>query len=134
MSTEQHTPPPLNSPPVTQPPKPKRKLGCFAWLGIIIGGLILLGIIGNLLPSNTPSQSGDTGTNTVFEAGAWVGAVDGMADYNRGSTHATDEELDAAGRRGTANMKFDKPEDRQNWIDGYKAGYDIGWNKEAKGQ
>jgi hypothetical protein len=136
MNTEQQTPPPITPSPSTQPPKPKRKLGCLAWLGIIVGGFILLAIIGGIMsgPSTPSGNTTDTGTNSVFEAGAWVGAVDGMAAYNRGDTYPTDDEFDAKGRRATADTKFDKPEDRQEWINGYKAGFKIGWDKEKDGK
>jgi hypothetical protein len=84
--------------------------------------------------SNESTSNTNSGTNSVFEAGAWIGIVDGMAAYNRGDTYLTDEEFDSIGRRATANIPFDKPGDRQDWINGYKAGFKIGWDKEKDGK
>jgi hypothetical protein len=48
MSNSEQTPPVVNKPADIQPRK--KKLGCLAWLGIVFGGFILLGIIGAFLP------------------------------------------------------------------------------------
>jgi hypothetical protein len=48
--------------------------------------------------------------------------------------YPTDEEFDSNGRRATANMTFNKAEERQMWMDGYKAGFKIGWDNAKNGK
>ncbi|HEY1662335.1 MAG TPA: hypothetical protein VGI03_07945 [Verrucomicrobiae bacterium] len=118
------------------------------WAKIVVGVIVsftLLILIGSLLPdqsttsqsnqnTNSSDQTSQSGTNSVFESGAWIGAVDGIAAYNRGDSYPTDEEFDSKGRRDTADMKFDNAGDRQDWMNGYKAGFKIGWDKEKDGK
>lgn len=100
----------------------------------------LLYMIGSIMEEDNPKhpQESDkttqSNTNSVFEAGAWIGIVDGMAAYNRGNIYPTDEEFDSKGRRATADVTFKKAGDRQEWINGYKAGFKIGWDKEKDGK
>jgi len=110
------------------------------WAKILVGigvGIILLIVVGALVePDQTrqSNQSSQSSTNDTFRAAAMIGAVDGMAAYNRGDAYPTDEEFDSNGRAATANMTFNKAGDRQDWMDGYKAGFKIGWDDAKAGK
>jgi hypothetical protein len=112
------------------------------WAFVFIGTAYIMNSVYNPIPDDrskaktttTGVKAQQSARDSVFEAGALVGVFTGMSAYNGGENHATAEELDSAGRRLTADMKFDQPKaSRQDWIDGYKAGYEIGW-KNAKKQ
>lgn len=130
-------PSPLTGDQIESVKKPCRP--CLAgWVGAVaLLGFILIHIF-TTQDNSTPVQPTTTNTNktdearTPFEAAAFLGAVDGMADYNSGRIHVSNEQLDANARRLTANMKFDTPTGRDDAIAGYTAGYDMGWNEAKK--
>lgn len=106
--------------------------------------VIYLSIIALTIPNNsTPSGStaankvtADTNSNTnsddAFGAGLNYGSVVGMLAYNEGDVYPTDDEMDAEARQVTANIQFDEPGERQEWIAGYKIGFKSGWDSMKK--
>jgi hypothetical protein len=65
--------------------------------------------------------------NQRYEAGHYIGVLDGNMAYNEGRLKPTDEQLDAAARRASSNIKFNDDDDRQNWMNGYTSGFHSGW-------
>jgi hypothetical protein len=114
--------PPAAAQPTTAPASPKQPEKVFAGrLGVCFAIFVVLYIIGMFMPEPTMSES--------FKAGEKLGILEGIMAYNGGRMKASDDSLDAAARRVTAGMKFDTSESRDDWIRGYKVGYDIGWDR-----
>ena len=134
------TPPPPRPATGSKTDNDKIKKGCLGCAGVL-AIVAFIGLMAGLFggdekkePSGadaSKSGQGSERTHSVFESGGIFGVVDGTGAYDGGAIHATDEQLDAAGRLISANIQFDKPGDRQDWIAGYKAGYEIGWKHQA---
>ena len=97
--------------------------GC-AGCVVIILIVLLLGLIGSMCSPDTGSSS----SSDSYKAGNQVGFLDGNMARNGGRLKASDDQIDAAARRVTAGVQFNKSEDREDWIRGYKSGYSSGWN------
>lgn len=95
--------------------------GCTGCIGVSIAIFAILYIVGMFMPDAQVSES--------YKAGRYLGQLEGTMAYDSGGMRASEAALDAAARRATANVSFDTPEGRDDWIRGYKAGYSIGWDK-----
>jgi|SRR5579883_1518849 len=125
----------LKKPQIKPQPK-KSKVLLAVLMSLIIGGILsVLIIIGNSY-SNVGSETGEMhnpsgqsgGDNKFFAAGFVAGTASGLNAYNEGQRHANSDDLDAEARRRTSAMNIVQSEDRKDWIEGFKAGYDAGWS------
>lgn len=107
-----------------QPASDRVARGCGIGCAAVIILLVIAAFIGSFLNPDPSSPRSD-----AYGAGRQIGFVEGNMAYNGGSTKADTAQLDAAGRRATANVPFKKPEDREEWIRGFKDGYQEGWNR-----
>jgi hypothetical protein len=117
----------MNEPPkaAATPPKGERTvnnsgIGCV----VVIVVLVVVGIVGSVLEPDSATRHSD-----AYGAGHQIGFVEGHMAYNGGSTKADTAQLDAAARRATADVPFKRPGDRDDWIRGFKDGYNDGWNR-----
>ena len=92
--------------------------GCF---GLIIMLIVIGAIIGAFLPgsSSTSSDSYKTGHN--------VGFIDGNVAMQQGRLRESDEEKEAAAWSLASQFTGDSQEQKQDYVNGYKAGWDDGY-------
>ena len=120
---EKQTGPGVAAATAPSPPKGKAGKGCLGCLGVLVI-CMLIGWIADMAGCNSPPKMSD-----AFKAGEYLGQIEGHMAYNGGRSHASDDELDGVARRVTANMTFNAPDGRNDWILGYKVGYSLGWDR-----
>ena len=90
-------------------------IGCLGCLGVIV--LLIIGMI--FVPHHQDSDS--------YQAGHKVGFMDGNMAMMQGRVRASDSDKEAAAWSVASRFTSDTQQQKQDWVNGYKAGWDDGY-------